>query len=92
MLRESVYSFARTTLFCTLAFGSLSAMAEPPSAPTPTEATSTPAPVRVQPRGTIFTPNADEEKTVQKRITDFDEMQRLREESFDRKLFICRGC
>jgi hypothetical protein len=50
------------------------------------------AAVHVQPRSTTFTPNSNEEKAVQKRITDFNEMQRLQEESFDRKLVICRGC
>jgi hypothetical protein len=57
-----------------------------------TEASSSAAAVRVQPRGNTFTPNSMEEKTVQKRITDFNEMQRREDESFNRKLIICRGC
>lgn len=57
-----------------------------------TETSSSAAAVHVQPRGNAFTPNSTEEKAVQRRITDFDEMQRLEEESFDRKLIICRGC
>jgi hypothetical protein len=60
-----------------------STMAESPSAPPP---------VHVQPRGGAFNPNSDGVKAVQKRITDFDEMQRIQDQSFDRKLLICRGC
>ena len=69
----------------------LSAMTEPSARPS-TEASSSASAVHVQPRGSTFTRNSNEEKAVQKRITDFDEMQRLQEVSFDRKLVICRGC
>jgi hypothetical protein len=70
----------------------LSVMAEPPSTPSPAENSNAAVPVRVQPRGNAFTPNSDEVQVVQKRITDFNEMQRLQEEAFDRKLLICRRC
>lgn len=56
------------------------------------ETLNPPAPAHVQPRGSAFNPNSAGVKAVQKRITDFDEMQRVQEESFDRKLIICRGC
>jgi hypothetical protein len=64
-----------------------SAMAASPSAPPSTETL-----VHVQPRSNTFTPNSNEEKAVQKQITDFDQMQRLQDKPFDRKLLICRGC
>ncbi len=68
-----------------------SAMAEP-LAPPSTEISSPATAVHVQPRGSTFAPNSNEEKAVQKRITDFDEMQRVQEESLDKRLLICRGC
>ena len=51
-----------------------------------------PAPVHVQPRRGAFNPNSDEVKVVERQITDFDQMQRLENEAFDKKLVICRGC
>jgi hypothetical protein len=51
-----------------------------------------PSPVHVQPRGSGFDPNSGAAQAVQKRTTDFNEMQKIHEQSFDRKLLICRGC
>jgi hypothetical protein len=67
---------------------------EAAASPTPPSATevSSAAAVHVQPRGSGFSPNSGEERIVQQRITDFNETQRRQEESFDRKLIICRGC
>jgi hypothetical protein len=62
-----------------------------PSLPSAAEVSSAAA-VHVQPRGSSFSPNSDEERLVQQRVTDFNETQRRQEESFDRKLVICRGC
>ena len=55
-------------------------------------ASSSVAPVHVQPRGGGFAPNSDKERLVQRQITDFNEMQRHEDELFDRRLLICRGC
>jgi len=62
-----------------------------PSLPSAAEVSSAAA-VHVQPRGSGFSPNSDEERLVQQRVTDFNETQRRQDESFDRKLVICRGC
>jgi hypothetical protein len=48
--------------------------------------------VQVQPRGSAFDPNSGRVKAVRKSITDFDDMQKVEEETFDRRLIICRGC
>ena len=56
------------------------------------ETLNPPSPVHVQPRGSGFDPNSDAAQAVQKRITDFNEVQRIQEESFNRKPLICRGC
>ena len=93
MLRDSIVrSLADITLICVFAFGPLSAMADSTSVMSPAEISDASTPVRVQPRGSIFAPSSSGDKAGQKRITDFNDMQRLQEEAFGKKLTICRGC
>lgn len=101
MLRDTVArSFARASIVCTFAFGPPFAMAEPPStrlpsgsaAETPSEASASIPQVQVQPRGSNFVPNSPKTEVIEKRITDFNEMQRIEDASFDKRLRICRGC
>jgi hypothetical protein len=70
----------------------LTAMAETPSAPPPQKAEGEADTVRVQPRGNDFAPSSTEEDAVQRRITIFNSTQEILDESFDKKLRICRGC
>ena len=70
----------------------LAAMAETPSAPLPQKEQVETESVRVQPRGNDVTPTPADEDAVQKRITIFNSTQEIQDESFDKKLSICRGC
>ena len=81
-----------TVLFYALVIMPLTAMAETPSAPPPQKAEGEADGVRRQPRGDAVTPNSAEEDAVHKRITIFNSTQEILDESFDRKLSICRGC
>ena len=101
MLRDTVArSFVLASIICTCAFGPPSAMAEPPSTRLPSgSATVTPSEpsasipqVQVQPRGSNFAPNSPTTQVIEKRITDFNEMQKIEDASFDKRLKICRGC
>ncbi len=85
LLRRTVISYAFVIM-------PLTAMAETPSAPPPQKAEGEADSVHVQPRGEDFTPNSAEEDAVQKRITIFNSTQETLDESFDKKLRICRGC
>ena len=69
----------------------LPVMSELSTGPTPDSSSAT-SQVRVQPRGGNFSPESDEAKAVQRRITDFNEARRFEDQSLDRKLIICRGC
>jgi hypothetical protein len=81
-----------TVIFYAFAIMPLTAMAETPSTPPPQKAEGEADSVHVQPRGEDFAPSSAEEDAVQKRITTFNSTQEILDESFDKKLRICRGC
>ena len=85
----------RTVIFYAFVIMPLTAVAETPSVPSPQKspkAEGEAESIRVRPQGEEFAPNSAEEDAVQKRITIFNSMQESLDESFDRKLRICRGC
>jgi hypothetical protein len=84
--------FSRVTVFLAFTATSLPAMAELPSVSPPGAGAGVAESVHVQPRGSTFAPSSAEEEIIQKRITIFNEMQRLLDSRLDRKLRICRGC
>jgi len=47
---------------------------------------------RVQPRGQGFMPDSPEDNAIQRRLSIFNEQQRLEDAALDKKLKICRGC
>ena len=81
-----------TVVSCAFVIMPLAAMAEMPSAPLPQKEQVETESVRVQPRGNDVTPTPADEDAVQKRITIFNSTQEIQDESFDKKLSICRGC
>jgi len=89
-IQDKIMHLLRATILSTFTMISPDVWAEPLSTqpPAPGAAES----VRVQPRGSAFTPNSAEDDAVQKRITIFNAEQRLLDASFDRRLTICRRC
>lgn len=82
----------RAIVLCTFTIMCPAAIAEPFSAEPPTAAPDAAESVHVQPRSKGFAPHSAKVEAVQKRITTFNEMQRLLDASFDKKLIICRRC
>lgn len=82
----------RAAVSCSFLILSVTAMAESPSATSPSKAPSAPQDVttvegvRVQPRGNNFAPNYAEEAAVQERLTIFNTQQDVLDAGFDWKL------
>lgn len=81
-----------TVIFYAFVIMPVAAMAETPATPPSQKEQVEAESVRVQPRGNDVTPNPADEDAVQKRITTFNSTQEIQDESFDKKLSICRGC
>jgi hypothetical protein len=87
-----MHLLSRVTFLLAFSVTPLAALAEPPSVTPPLAGVGVPENVHVQPRGSTFAPNSAEEDAVKRRITIFNERQRLLDAWFDRTLTICRGC
>ena len=82
----------RATIVSIFAVISTTPMADPLSGQQAAASPGAAESVRVQPRGGGFAPNSAEDEAVQRRITHFNEKQRLLDASFNRRLIICRRC